>query len=107
MDLEFYRERLEMNKLFKEGKELCAVEECEFFQGEQKVNYLKPVGGAPRIRIPVKKDVDRVTFVTSICPELRSKHELRGDEGNIMSIIIKRTNYELKQNQFFVEAVIC
>ena len=62
---EFYREGLKIIKLFKNGKELCEVEECKFSQGEQKVNYFKPVGGVPRthIRIPEKKDVDRVTFI--------------------------------------------
>ena len=96
-----------MIKLFKNGKELCEVEECKFSQGEQKVNYFKPVGGVPRthIRIPEKKAVDRVTFIVPMClvRDNPSKYELRDDEGNIMSIII---NFEIKQNQSFVKAVI-
>lgn len=97
-----------MIKLLKNGKELCAVEECNFLQGEQKVNYLKPVGGEPRtrIRMPEKKDVDRVTFIVPmyLFRDKPSEYELRDDDGNNWSIIIE--DIESKQNQFFVKAVI-
>lgn len=97
-----------MIKLFKNGKELCEVKECKFFQGEQKVNYLKLVGGKPctRIRIPGKKDVDRVTFFVPIflVRDNPSEYELRDDEGNSMSISIDHIKSE--QNQSFVKAVI-
>lgn len=101
-----------MYKLFKNGKELCEVKECRFYQGKQETTYFNSIGdqicGWPRIPIRERKDVDRVTFVTSIRLELRSKHELRGDEGNSWSIMIENINIDeaIKQNQSFVEAVI-
>ena len=97
-----------MIKLFKNGKELCAVEEYNFSQGEQKVNFLKPIGGIPRtrIRMPEQKDVDRVTFFVPmfLVRDNPSKCELRDDKGNSRSIIIE--DIEPKQNQSFVKAII-
>lgn len=92
-----------MIKLFKNGKELCEVNEYNFYPGKQEITYFNPIGG-PRIPIRGRKDTDIVAFLTSIRPELQSKHELRDDEGNSRSIIIE--NIEHKQNKFFVKATI-
>lgn len=90
--------------LFK--NKFCEIKELEFHPGKQYINRYSQIGG-PSILKRGTKELDKATFKMSKCHEIniKSKYDLRDDNGIIINIIIERSTV-INNNQYFVSAAI-